>query len=322
MWIYNPHPDFDTNSVIGKIDPELDDHEGTKRLYKAKLQVIQTGIGMQTELSFPISGGLRSYDFAIEPRYNTAGQVIGTTTSAYDITERKKTEEELRRSNAELEQFAYVASHDLQEPLRAIAGMVQLLSQRYKGKLDARADEYIHHAVEASTRMQALINDLLDYSRVERFGKSLSPTNAERALNLALKNLQMLIEENHADITYDPMPMVMADSVQLIQVFQNLIGNALKFHSEQPPRIHIGAEKVAHDWRFSVRDNGIGIDPQYFERIFLVFQRLHTRRESPGTGIGLSLCKKIVERHGGQIWVEAELGQGATFYFTIPEMKP
>jgi len=257
--------------------------------------------------------------------YLTALFAIGTEFYAnisIDITQRKRMEEELRRSNAELEQFAYVASHDLQEPLRAVAGMMQLLGQRYKGKLDDRADEYINHAVEASARMQNLINDLLDYSRVGRLGKPLSPTAAEKSLNIALANLQAAIQENRAQITHDPLPTVAVDPGQLAQVLQNLIGNALKFRGENSPHIHISAAKVEHAWRFAVSDNGLGIDPQYFERIFLVFQRLHTRREYPGTGIGLSLCKKIIERHGGQIWVESQPGQGSTFYFTIPERTP
>ena len=239
-----------------------------------------------------------------------------------DITARKRAEDELKRSNTELEQFAYVASHDLQEPLRAVAGMVQLLGQRYKGKLDERADEYIGHAVEASGRMQSLINDLLDYSRVDRLGKPFSSANLERSLDIALANLQLSIQENGAQITRDDMPTLMADASQLTQVFQNLIGNAIKFRGEGPPQIHISAEKLENGWRFAIRDNGIGIEPQYFERIFLVFQRLHTRREYSGTGIGLALCKKIVERHRGQIWVESQQEQGSTFYFTIPERVP
>jgi len=238
-----------------------------------------------------------------------------------DITERKHAEEELKRSNAELEQFAYVASHDLQEPLRAVAGMVQLLRQRYQGKLDERADEYIGLAFEASTRMQKLINDLLAYSRVDRYGKSFESTNVEAVLKVALANLQVAIQESNAAVLYDALPTVLADQTQLTQVFQNLIGNAIKFRGERPLQIHIGAQELDNTWQFEVRDNGIGIEPQYYERIFLVFQRLHTRREYPGTGIGLSLCKKIVERHGGRIWVESEPDQGSTFYFTIPNRR-
>lgn len=255
------------------------------------------------------------------PLFDPAGQPRGVVAAFHEITERKRVEDELRRSNAELEQFAYVASHDLQEPLRAVAGMVQLLRQRYQGQLDERADEYIGHAVEASQRMQNLINDLLDYSRVGRFGQPFIPVALESVLKTALANLQASVQETQAEITHAPLPIVLADPGQMTQVFQNLLGNALKFRGDRPPRIQLGAEKVEGAWRISVSDNGIGLEPQYFERIFLVFQRLHTRREYPGTGIGLALCKKIIERHGGKIWVESQPGQGSTFYFTLPERK-
>ncbi len=247
----------------------------------------------------------------------------------YDITARKQAEEELRhtleelrRSNAELEQFAYVSSHDLQEPLRAVAGMVQLLQQQYQGRLDKRADEYIDLAVDGASRLQALINDLLAYSRVgRRRGKAIEPVDAGASLQQALRNLTVAITESQAIITSDPLPAVTADPTQLTQLFQNLIGNSLKFRGSQTPRIHIGAVKMADSWQFSVQDNGIGIEPQYFERIFLVFQRLHLRDDYPGTGIGLALCQKIVERHGGKIWVESQPGQGSTFYFTVKEQQ-
>lgn len=316
-WIYNPHPDFDPGTVIGKTDVELADNEGSRKLYAAKCQVIQTGQGQQTEIAFPVSDGLRSYDFIIEPRRNASGQVIGVTTSAYDITERRRIEDDLRRSNAELEQFAYVASHDLQEPLRAVAGMVQLLQQRYQGQLDARADEYIRHAVDAANRMRTLINDLLDYSRVERRGQPFAPVALTQVLEVAMHNLDVSIQETEARITWDPLPTINADGAQLIQLFQNLIGNSIKFRGAHPPHIHIHAEPAPGGWHFTVRDNGIGIDAQYFARIFLLFQRLHTRSEFPGTGIGLALCKKIVERHKGQIWVESQINEGATFHFTL-----
>jgi PAS domain S-box-containing protein len=236
-----------------------------------------------------------------------------------DITDRKLIENELRRSNSELEQFAYVASHDLQEPLRGVAGMVQLLRQRYQGQLDERADEYIALAVEASERMQKLINDLLDYSRVDRFGKPFESISLENCLKIALANLQMSIKESQAQITYDPLPTVKADPAQITQVLQNLIGNAIKFRGERSPQIQISAVKAGEFWQIEIHDNGLGIESKYFERIFMVFQRLYTRREFPGTGIGLSICKKIIERHQGQIWVESQPGQGSTFYFTLPE---
>jgi light-regulated signal transduction histidine kinase (bacteriophytochrome) len=243
----------------------------------------------------------------------------------HDITERKqaqeqlnKTLEELKRSNIELEQFAYIASHDLQEPLRAVAGMVQLLQKRYQGQLDERADEYTNLAIDGATRMQTLITDLLTYSRVERRNNPMQPIDANKSLASALRNLQTAIAENSATVTSDTLPTLEADASQLTQLFQNLIGNAIKFHGEHPTLVHVGIEKMEDVWHFSVRDNGIGIDPQYFERIFLIFQRLHTRREYSGTGIGLAICRKIVERHGGRIWIDSQPGQGTTFHFTIP----
>jgi PAS domain S-box-containing protein len=228
---------------------------------------------------------------------------------------------ELARSNAELEQFAYVATHDLQEPLRAVASCVQLLQKRYGGQLDARADEFITHAVDGTKRMQTLINDLLAYSRISTHAQVFASTNCEMVLHEVLANLMVAIAESGAQVTHDALPTVNGDATQLTQLFQNLIGNALKFRGDRPSKIHIGAVRKHGEWRFSVADNGIGMEPQYFERVFLVFQRLHTRKEYQGTGIGLAICKKVVERHGGRIWAESEPGLGATFCFTIPERK-
>jgi len=225
--------------------------------------------------------------------------------------------EELARSNAELEQFAYVASHDLQEPLRMVASYVQLLEQRYKDKLDSDANEFIEYAVDGALRMQKLIDGLLAYSRVGTLGKEFAPTDTEALLDDVLANLQVAIEETGAVVTHDPLPTVPADDVQLARVFQNLISNAIKFCSEEPPRVHISAAQDADEWVFSVRDNGIGIDPQHHERIFTLFQRLHTRRQYPGIGVGATIARVIVQRHGGRIWVESEPGKGSTFYFTI-----
>ncbi|HEX2739659.1 MAG TPA: PAS domain S-box protein [Rubrobacter sp.] len=242
-----------------------------------------------------------------------------------EIAARERTErdlaalvDELRRSNAELEQFAYVASHDLQEPLRMVSSYTQLLARRYQGRLDEDADEFIGFAVDGANRMQTLINDLLQYSRVGTRGRDLAPTETGAILDAACANLRVLLEESDAKVTSDELPIVMGDPVQLSQLFQNLIGNAVKFSKEgEQPRIHVGAERRDGDWLFSVRDNGIGIEPEYRERIFVIFQRLHARTEYSGTGIGLAVCKKIVERHGGKIWVDSVPGEGSTFYFTL-----
>ena len=243
-----------------------------------------------------------------------------------DLVEaRQKLEEsvsELGRSNADLQQFAYVASHDLQEPLRMVSSYTQLIARRYKGKLDADADEFIAFAVDGANRMQRLILDLLAYSRVNTAGRQFEPTAMETVLKAALNNLTNAVKESQAIITHDPLPAVMGDDKRLAQLFQNLLSNAVKFGGAQPPRIHISAKQTDGEWLFSVRDHGIGLDPQYADRIFVIFQRLHTREEYPGTGIGLAICKKIVERHGGRIWVESELGKGATFYFTMRDEEP
>lgn len=228
---------------------------------------------------------------------------------------------ELARSNADLEQFAYVASHDLQEPLRMVASYTKLLEKRYQGRLDSDADEFINYVVDGATRMQQLINSLLEYSRVGTRGRDFASISCEAVLDQVLTNLAVSIAESGAAITHDPLPTIVADDLQLTQLFQNLVSNAIRFRSEQPPEIHISGERRDGDWLFSVRDNGIGMEPQYFDRIFIIFQRLHTRAEYSGTGIGLAICKKIVERHGGCIWVESELGKGSTFYFTLPMRK-
>jgi light-regulated signal transduction histidine kinase (bacteriophytochrome) len=225
---------------------------------------------------------------------------------------------ELARSNADLQQFAYVASHDLKEPLRIVASYTQLLARRYKGKLDADADEFIRYAVDGANRMQWLINDLLAYSRVTSQDQVLEEVDCDSVLEEVLSDLRVAIEESRAVVTHDPLPRVMADRGQLGQLFQNLIGNAIKFHGKEPPQVHVTAERKPDEWAFSVRDNGVGLDPQYAERIFVIFQRLHDREEYPGTGIGLAICKKVVERHGGRIWVVSQIGQGATFHFTLP----
>jgi len=230
----------------------------------------------------------------------------------------KKMVAELESSNAELQRFAYVASHDLQEPLRMVSSYTQLLEKRYKDKLDANAHDFINFAVDGAKRMQNLIDDLLAFSRVGTHGKPFALTNMEGVWQAAVDNLQVSIKKARAKVTHDPLPTLMADEGQLVQLLQNLIGNAIKFHGKEPPVVHVSAVQENDEWVFAVRDNGIGIESQYFERIFLVFQRLY-REEYPGTGAGLAIAKRIVERHNGRIWLESQPGQGSTFYFSIPE---
>jgi two-component system sensor histidine kinase/response regulator len=235
--------------------------------------------------------------------------------------EHKQAQEELARSNQDLEQFAYVASHDLQEPLRMVATYTQLLAERYRGQLDDNANKYIHYAVDGALRMQALVEDLLTFSRIGRQGTDLQSTDCNAVVETAVKNLRAAVDESKARVTHDSLPTVIADGSQLLQVFQNLIGNALKFRGSEQPAIHVSALKRGREWVFSVADNGIGIAPEFAEQIFVIFKRLHTRAEYPGSGIGLSICKKIVERQGGRIWVESPPGQGSTFKFTLPATK-
>jgi PAS domain S-box-containing protein len=261
------------------------------------------------------------------PLRDEGGALRGGVVVFHDITERKKSEEhlvktvaELKRSNDELQQFAYVASHDLQEPLRMVASYTQLLAERYKGRLDSDADEFIAYAVDGSNRMQVLIQDLLAYSRAGTNGKALRKISSDNALTEALANLRATIQESGAVVTHDSLPLITTDGTQLAQIFQNLIGNAIKYRSAAVPNVHISAVRNGgNEWIFSVRDNGLGIDPQYFDRIFVLFQRLHGQAEFKGTGIGLAICKKMLERLGGRIWVESQPGKGSTFHFALPE---
>ena len=252
-----------------------------------------------------------------------------------DIAERKRVESELARvntelarSNSELAQFAYVASHDLQEPLRMITGYLQLLERRYKGQLNAEASEFIGYAVDGATRMKNLIQDLLRLSRAGTQSINFREIEVRAVVDAACANLEVALEECGAVLTIDPLPMVVADAGLLTQVFQNLIGNGIKFHApggsarSKAPSIHVSAQPQAEGWMFSVRDDGIGIEPKHFERIFGIFERLHGMDEYDGSGVGLAITQRIVERHGGRVWVESTLGEGATFFFSIPEIRP
>jgi light-regulated signal transduction histidine kinase (bacteriophytochrome) len=270
-------------------------------------------------------GSLRALDgrgeVGVDPVSGSAIRMHGT---GQDVTELEQAEKELadrtldlERSTAELERFAYVASHDLQEPLRAVASHVQILQEDYQGKLGPDADESIRCAVEGARRMRDLIQDYLAYSRVRIGEDPHEPTSSEGALNRAVHGLDDRIRDSRARVTYDELPEVVADSAQLTELFKNLIANAVKFRREESPRVHVSAARADKSWIFSLRDNGIGIDPEHTGRIFQLFQRLHTQDRYPGTGIGLAICKKIVERHGGRIWVESMPGMGSVFYFTL-----
>jgi PAS domain S-box-containing protein len=253
----------------------------------------------------------------LSPIRDLAGEIVGASSIVRDITDVRRRDTELQRSNAELEQFAYVASHDLQEPLRMVANYTELLAQRYKGKLDEKADKYIHYASDGARRMQRLVADLLAYSRVGSQGKSLQPVAADAVVQWVLGSLQSLIQDTGATVEHAELPVVLADEVQLGQLFQNLIGNAIKFRSGAPPSVVITAVPDGSRWRFAVTDNGIGIDMQYADRIFQMFQRLHEIGRYEGSGIGLAIAKRIVERHGGEIWAESSPGAGSTFRFTL-----
>jgi PAS domain S-box-containing protein len=307
---------------ISTILPEV-----RQRIYDAALAK-HDAVGTEIAAAIEFRGLRRdASEFPLEITLSVVHGVEGSLVAVAirDITARKATEvrllqtvAELNRSNEELGQFAYIASHDLQEPLRMVASYTQLLSRRYKGKLDADADEFIGYAVDGANRMQRLIQDLLIYSRVGTARKDLTSTSSECALEYAIANLRGAIEDSGALVTHDALPQVLADEGQLVQLFQNLVGNAIKYQNPGIPRVHISSARTGTSkWVFSVKDNGLGIEPKYFERIFGMFQRLHKREDYAGTGIGLAICKKIAERHGSSISVESKPGHGSTFQFAL-----
>ena len=314
---------YTEEEMLGKTPGELFITEENQQKFSEEVKKLLSGNPIETsEFLIKRKDGkefLTSVNLSVIK--DSRGKPVEIVAVFRDVTERKKLLAELERSNEELEQFAYIASHDLQEPLRMVASYVQLLAQRYKGKLDNDADDFIGYAVDGATRMQGMINDLLKYSRVGTRSKSFEQTDCETVLEQTLTNLKISIEENSVTVTHDTLPAITADGSQLVELLQNLIVNAIKFRGDKAPHIHVSAEKKGGEWLFSVRDNGIGMDSEYAERIFQIFQRLHTRTEYPGTGIGLAVCKRIAKRHGGRIWVESKPGEGSTFYFTIKETK-
>jgi light-regulated signal transduction histidine kinase (bacteriophytochrome) len=261
------------------------------------------------------------YDKELDESKKAAGElIIANKELEIQNTEKEKRVAELKTAVEELEQFVYVASHDLQEPLRMVSSYTQLLERRYKDKLDDDARDFIFYAVDGATRMQKLINDLLQYSRITTHAKTYQQVDTASIMGQVISNLQLLIEENTAIITNDDLPVIRAEETQMVQVFQNLIGNAIKFRKKSEyPRIHVSCTRKNNLYEFSVRDNGIGIDMQYQERVFIIFQRLYSAKDYAGTGIGLSINKRIINRHGGTIWFESKENEGTTFYFTIPE---
>ncbi|MEA2625563.1 MAG: hypothetical protein QOD06_1608 [Candidatus Binatota bacterium] len=309
------------DDFVGRVHPD-----DAGRVRRAVERARAEGVGYDIDFRIRVHGGVRHLFGRAAVTLDPAGNALRLTGVCLDVTQRKNAEalaveaQELARSNEELEQFAYVASHDLQEPLRMVASYTQLLERRYRGSLDADADEFIGYAVEGAQRMQRMIDDLLAYSRLTGNGRRRGAVACDRALDEALANLRGAMEDSGAVVEREALPTVTGDAAQLTQLFQNLVGNAIKFRREGPPRVHLSAERRDDRWLFACRDDGIGIPPEQRERIFAIFQRLHSRSEYPGSGIGLTICKKVVERHGGEIWVESEPGRGATFFFTVPAL--
>lgn len=317
----DPDPDKSFSTILKVVHP--DDREKVEKAIQKTLQfgedfkIEMRTIWQDGTVHWAYSVGKLSYDPQGKPK-EMIGIAINTTPSRLAEQELQETLKQLKRSNAELEQFAYVASHDLQEPLRMITSFLQLLQRRYQHQLDSDAHEFIQFAVDGATRMQEMVNDLLAYSRIERKTGKFEDVNTEDILKQITFDSRLLIEENNADISYENLPVVRADYPQMVQVFQNLLSNSIKYNDQKRPKIHISAEKRDSDWVFKVEDNGIGIDPKHGERVFKIFQRLHARDEYNGTGIGLAIVKRIIERHGGVIWYDSQPGKGSTFYFNIP----
>ncbi len=298
--------------------------EGKAEYLREVMRHILAGEGVRHHESQRMrkDGSLVDVSISISPVKDASGRVVGSAVAARDIGPQRRQKEELLRSNRELEQFAFVASHDLQEPLRMVTSYVQLLERNYADVLDEEGREFIGYAVDGAKRMQSLIDDLLSFSRIGTKGKDLLWVSADDALDGALSNLRVAIDESGARISRDTLPRVRADIGQLVQLFQNLLGNAIKYRGDRVPQIHVGVEDREAEWRFSVQDNGMGIEPKFADRVFEVFQRLHTRSEYPGTGMGLAICKKIVERHRGRIWLDIDTTEGANFMFTLPHDAP
>jgi PAS domain S-box-containing protein len=318
------------DEVVGRSDFEFHPEDLSGEYYTDEQQLMASGepvIGKLEAQRTP-GGEERWLSTTKVPIRDREGTVIGIAGISRDVTDRieveerlRKTAAELARSNEELQQFAYVASHDLQEPLRMVASYTQLLARRYRDRLDEDGIEFIDFAVDGATRMQNLIQDLLAYSRVGTRTNAFDTLALGEVVKRALSNLRIALEESGAEVTYDGLPTITGDSSQLVQLFQNLLGNALKFRGSEAPRVQVSAERSGNEWIIRVRDNGIGIEPAYAERIFVIFQRLHAKDEYPGSGIGLAICKKIVSRHGGRIWVEPAPERGTVFSFTLPVDK-
>jgi PAS domain S-box-containing protein len=314
------------DQIVGKTDHDFYPPDLADKYARDDRRVMATGAVFEDVEGHQRPDGERLYVQVFKvPIYDFKGVVVGTQGIFWDVTARKRAEEELQRtarelarSNGELQQFASVVAHDLQEPLRTVTSFCRLLQRRCQGRLDAGAEEFVGYIVDGAKRMQELLDDLLEYCRVGTQGRPFQPVECGAVLSQALANLKIALEEAGAVVTRDELPTVAGDGPQLAQLFQNLIANAVKFRGPQPPRVHVSAQRREEGWQFAVRDNGIGIDPEQAGRLFVLFQRLHTRQEYAGTGIGLAICKKIVERHHGRIWVETQPGQGSVFYFTLP----